>query len=73
MYEEHVSTKTVDAQFLFLTMHFNLVTDPPQVRYYKILSKSKFLLTLYYMGVKSVKKDLGTGRDGQFAPIVIKF
>ena len=33
----------------------------------------KFLSALYYMGVKYAKTVLGTGRDGQFAQIIVKF
>ena len=39
----------------------------------QIISKNKFLSVLYYMGVKYAKIVLGTGRDGQFAQIIVKF
>ena len=39
----------------------------------QIRSKKKFLSVLYYMGVKYAKIVLGTGRDGQFAQIIVKF
>ena len=39
----------------------------------QIWSKMKFLSALYHMGVKYVKKVLGTGRDGQLTQINVKF